>query len=194
MAKIKHFSAMIYIVVGGTTKIGSIVQQFRRKTNTIHMFVCVGDCKSLLLLLLYSFYISVLVFFFPIRAGGSCARGRGGGGWWWGRCACTQPTGQYRRGRYQGPERGVTWWHWKDSNYSLKTLILKFRPLEWWNSDDKPKEWAEKIKPLKTLEKVGIFTNNNNNSNSSWSVTTGVMKGKNNTETDKSVKSMNVKL
>ncbi|KAK3856759.1 hypothetical protein Pcinc_036935 [Petrolisthes cinctipes] len=61
---------------------------------------------------------------------GSCARGRGGGGWWWGRCACTQPTGQYRRGRYQGPERGVTWWHWKDSNYSLKTLVLKFRPLE----------------------------------------------------------------
>ncbi|XP_037785207.1 fibrinogen C domain-containing protein 1-like [Penaeus monodon] len=61
---------------------------------------------------------------------GSCARGRGGGGWWWGRCACTQPTGQYRRGRYQGPERGVTWWHWKDSNYSLKTLILKIRPLE----------------------------------------------------------------
>ncbi|XP_050730748.1 angiopoietin-related protein 6-like [Eriocheir sinensis] len=61
---------------------------------------------------------------------GSCARGRGGGGWWWGRCACTQPTGQYRRGRYQGPERGITWWHWKDSNYSLKTLVLKFRPLE----------------------------------------------------------------
>ncbi|XP_042204794.1 angiopoietin-related protein 1-like isoform X1 [Homarus americanus] len=63
-------------------------------------------------------------------AGGSCARGRGGGGWWWGRCACTQPTGQYRRGRYQGPERGITWWHWKDSNYSLKTLLLKIRPLE----------------------------------------------------------------
>ncbi|XP_069160387.1 angiopoietin-1 [Procambarus clarkii] len=61
---------------------------------------------------------------------GSCARGRGGGGWWWGRCACTQPTGQYRRGRYQGPERGITWWHWKDSNYSLKTLLLKIRPLE----------------------------------------------------------------
>ncbi|XP_071550124.1 angiopoietin-2-like isoform X2 [Panulirus ornatus] len=61
---------------------------------------------------------------------GSCARGRGGGGWWWGRCACTQPTGQYRRGRYQGPERGITWWHWKDSNYSLKTLLIKIRPLE----------------------------------------------------------------
>ncbi|KAG0722804.1 Angiopoietin-2 [Chionoecetes opilio] len=61
---------------------------------------------------------------------GSCSRGRGGGGWWWGRCACTQPTGQYRRGRYQGPERGITWWHWKDSNYSLKALVLKFRPLE----------------------------------------------------------------
>ncbi|KAF2363890.1 Fibrinogen alpha/beta/gamma chain C-terminal globular domain, partial [Trinorchestia longiramus] len=60
---------------------------------------------------------------------GSCSRGRGGGGWWWGRCSCTQPTGQYRRGRYHGAEKGVTWWHWKDSNYPLKTLILKIRPV-----------------------------------------------------------------
>ncbi|XP_076069000.1 uncharacterized protein LOC143041130 [Oratosquilla oratoria] len=60
----------------------------------------------------------------------SCSRARGGGGWWWGRCACTQPTGQYRRGHYHGEERGVTWWHWKDTNYSLKTLILKIRAKE----------------------------------------------------------------
>ncbi|XP_068222644.1 fibroleukin-like isoform X2 [Palaemon carinicauda] len=61
---------------------------------------------------------------------GSCTKGRGGGGWWWGRCACAQPTGQYRRGRYQGPETGITWWHWKDSNYSLKSLVIKIRPME----------------------------------------------------------------
>ncbi|XP_068222643.1 fibroleukin-like isoform X1 [Palaemon carinicauda] len=65
-----------------------------------------------------------------IFPGGSCTKGRGGGGWWWGRCACAQPTGQYRRGRYQGPETGITWWHWKDSNYSLKSLVIKIRPME----------------------------------------------------------------
>ncbi|XP_078664358.1 uncharacterized protein LOC144907298 isoform X2 [Branchiostoma floridae x Branchiostoma belcheri] len=59
-----------------------------------------------------------------------CSQRYGQGGWWFGSC-----SNSFLNGRYLGNcgnscplAQGVTWYHWRGHNYSLKSVSMKIRP------------------------------------------------------------------
>ncbi|CAC5362194.1 Ryncolin-4,Angiopoietin-related protein 7,Angiopoietin-related protein 1,Ficolin-1-B,Techylectin-5A,Ficolin-2,Ryncolin-1,Tenascin-R,Fibrinogen-like protein 1,Angiopoietin-1,Tenascin-X,Fibrinogen C domain-containing protein 1-A,Ryncolin-3,Tenascin,Fibrinogen C domain-containing protein 1,Ryncolin-2,Angiopoietin-related protein 6,Angiopoietin-related protein 2,Ficolin-1-A,Ficolin-1,Fibrinogen C domain-containing protein 1-B,Angiopoietin-4 [Mytilus coruscus] len=58
-----------------------------------------------------------------------CAQ-RNVGAWWYGNCTYSNLNGEYLRGKTsvdKHPERGVEWYHWKGSSYSLKKSEMMIR-------------------------------------------------------------------
>ena len=70
------------------------------------------------------------------RVGGNCAVRRHGA-WWYGNCATSNLNGEYLA--RQTSRRGVSWWTWKGSFYSLKRVEMKIKPLsrDWITSPTK---------------------------------------------------------
>ncbi|XP_076342011.1 techylectin-5A-like [Tachypleus tridentatus] len=59
---------------------------------------------------------------------GSCAelhKGR----WWYGKCYSSNSNGLYLNGEHESYANGVNWKAWKGYHYSLKTVSIKIRPL-----------------------------------------------------------------
>ena len=52
------------------------------------------------------------------------------GAWWFKDCLRSDLNGQYLRGPHTTYADGVNWIHWKGYNYSLKTTVMKIRPME----------------------------------------------------------------
>ncbi|XP_065934031.1 angiopoietin-related protein 7 isoform X2 [Magallana gigas] len=60
------------------------------------------------------------------RSSGNCAANRRTG-WWFKWCTYTNPNGEYTDSEKSGSEY-ITWWHWKNSHISLKSIQLMIRP------------------------------------------------------------------
>ncbi|XP_053387341.1 microfibril-associated glycoprotein 4-like [Mercenaria mercenaria] len=56
----------------------------------------------------------------------NCAKD-GHGAWWYNICHYSHLNGQYFNILGKIDTRGITWWHWKESYYSLKSVEMKFR-------------------------------------------------------------------
>ncbi|XP_076341547.1 techylectin-5A-like isoform X3 [Tachypleus tridentatus] len=59
---------------------------------------------------------------------GSCAESYKGG-WWYGKCHSSNLNGLYLNGEHESYANGVNWKTWKGYHYSLKTVSIKIRPL-----------------------------------------------------------------
>ena len=57
----------------------------------------------------------------------SCAQTRKGG-WWYKRCHYANLNGLYLGGAFTGVSKGIVWFHWHGSTYSLKNVVMKIRP------------------------------------------------------------------
>ena len=62
--------------------------------------------------------------------GGNCAVTYGGA-WWYGACHSSNLNGLYLSGSHASFANGINWNHFRGNHYSLKTSVLKVRPL-WW--------------------------------------------------------------
>jgi ficolin len=49
------------------------------------------------------------------------------GAWWYNHCHHSNLNGRYLSGHYTSSADGVSWWHWRNHQYSLKTTELKLR-------------------------------------------------------------------
>jgi hypothetical protein len=51
------------------------------------------------------------------------------GAWWHDSCLYSNLNGMYYHGSHNnGSYKGVTWYHWKGEDYSLKNSAMKIRP------------------------------------------------------------------
>lgn len=57
-------------------------------------------------------------------AAGHCAT-MNTGAWWYNNCHRSNLNGQYLNGTIN--KKGVSWWHWKNTHYSLKRSEMKIR-------------------------------------------------------------------
>ncbi|XP_035669610.1 angiopoietin-2-like [Branchiostoma floridae] len=59
-----------------------------------------------------------------------CSRTRGYAGWWFNSCTHSVLNGRYlgNCGSSCSAWQGVVWYHWKGSDYSLKSVSMKIRP------------------------------------------------------------------
>lgn len=56
---------------------------------------------------------------------GNCASGNKGG-WWYNTCHYSNLNGLYLNGKVDA--KGMSWYHWKNSYYSVKRSEMKIRP------------------------------------------------------------------
>ena len=50
------------------------------------------------------------------------------GAFWYDQCLAANINGQYLNGENNQMHKGITWYHFRGSYYSLKTSQMKFRP------------------------------------------------------------------
>ena len=50
------------------------------------------------------------------------------GAWWYKQCGLTRLNGVYHSSAYNATIRGLSWYHFRGSYYSLKKVEMKLRP------------------------------------------------------------------
>ena len=61
-------------------------------------------------------------------SGGNCAVGYHGA-WWYKSCHLSNLNGRYLNGTISSSAQGMSWYHWKNSDYSVTRPEMKIRPL-----------------------------------------------------------------
>ena len=64
-----------------------------------------------------------------VYGAGNCADWVGGGGWWYEDCIWVNLNGLYLSGDYTSPPWGMCWITYKGLAYSMKTTVMKVRPV-----------------------------------------------------------------